>query len=152
MSGAGGGVAGTRCVGDLHLAPVVTVRPGTTIAEAARVLLRTGAPFVHIEGHDRVFASDDVVRAFADPDDGLDPGADVCSLARSVVLVVTRATPAIAVLGEVARGQAAGVLIIDERREPAGYLRLQDLVASLLDELSLLAGLRHVLHAEDRSW
>lgn len=148
---AGGGVAGARCVGDLYLAPVVSVQSGTTLVAAARILQRTGAPFVLVEGLDWVLARDDIVRALADVGDGIDPDCDVCDVARSALLVVGQLTPAIAVLGELVRSGAAGVLVVDDRAVPIGFLRLRDLVAALLDELALLAGLRHVLHVEIQS-
>jgi CBS domain-containing protein len=140
------GSAATRCVRDLRLTPIVSVRPGTTLAAAARILHRTEAPFVLVEGRERVLARDDVVRALAD--DCFEPSTDVCELARSAVLVVGEAAPAIAVLGELVRGGASGAMVLDERSEPAGFLWMHDLVAALLDEIALLSELRHVLHVD----
>jgi predicted transcriptional regulator len=148
----GQGVAGTRGVGDLVLVPVVSVRADMALGEAARVLWRTGAPFLRIDGTDRVLARDDVVRALADPDDGFDAATSVEVVARSTLLVVGAATPAIAVLGELVRCELPGVLVIDARNEVAGCLRMTDLVSALLEELALLSGLRHVLHVERSTW
>ena len=140
------GAVGTRCVAELHLTPIVSVQPGTTLAAAARVMQRTGTPFVVVEGHRFVLAREDVIRAIADDTDGVGPDEDVVVMARSALLVVPPATPAFAVLGELVRSGAPGVIVIDDRRQPLGMLRLRDLVAALLDELALLSGLRHVLH------
>ncbi len=155
----GEGASSPRCVGQLHLAPVVTVSPDTTLAAAARIMTRTGAAFVTVEGTDRVLAREDVVRAFAaraedgraddgptDADQTLDD--NVVVYARSSLLIVGTMTPAIAVLGELVRSGGPGVIVVDERRQPCGALRMRDLVAALLDDLALLTGLRHVLHVE----
>lgn len=148
----GHGVAGTRGVGELRLTPVVSIRSDAPLREAARVLHRTGAAFLRLEGTDRVLARDDVVRALADPDDGYDADTPAHSLAHGVLLVVSSATPAIAVLGELVRCELPGVLVADDTHRISGCLRLQDLVAALLDELSLLASLQHVLHVERDHW
>ena len=148
----GHGVAGTRGVGELTLIPVVSVRAEMALFEAARVLCRTGAPFLRVEGTDRVLARDDVIRALADPDDGFDAATSVEAFARSSLLVVGPATPAIAVLGELVRCELPGVLVTGDRNEIAGCLRMTDLVSALLEELALLSGLRHVLHVERSTW
>lgn len=141
------GAASAKCVGELRLAPVVTVSAGISLAAAARVMIRTGTAFVAIEGSDRVLSREDVVRAVAN-DQGDEELADVLSHARSTLLVVGRRTPAMAVLGELVRSGGPGVIVVDADRVPCGVLRLRDLVEATLDDLALLTGLRHVLHVE----
>jgi CBS domain-containing protein len=147
-------IATAKCVGELRLTPVVAVAPGTTLAAAARVMARTGAAFVVVEGTDRVLARDDLVRALATAltEDAPPPEYrdDVVVHARSTLLVVGRATPAIAVLGELVRSGGPGAIVVDEQRQPCGTLRVRDLVAALLDDLAFLTGLRHVLHVDTR--
>ncbi len=152
MSGDPQGVAGTRGIGELSLHPVVSVRADATLLEAARVLHRTGASFLRIEETNRILDRDDVIRALADPDDGFDASMPTRTLARGTLLVVTPATPALAVLGELVRCQLPGVFVIDAEHQIVGCLRMHDLVSALLEELSLLDGLRHVLHVERGHW
>ncbi len=152
MSGDPTGVAGTRGIGELSLLPVVTVRSDATLSEAARVLHRTGAGFLRIEDTNRILDRDDVVRALADPEDGFDASMPTLALARGTLLAVTPATPAIAVLGELVRCELPGVFVIDAEHRIIGCLRMGDLVSALLEELSLLDGLRHVLHVERGHW
>jgi CBS domain-containing protein len=132
-------------VSDLELEPVACVQPGTSLAQAARVLAATGLGVLAIETVPLVEVTEaDVVEALASGRSPVTQLVDISRAAPQFVRPDTSADDAAAIM--VVTGRRA-LIVVDEGRA-LGAITLRSAIGALWGGKSWLGALRIALHVE----